>query len=175
MLPDWGLDFGRRIGVDPTMSLSELFEDCSRRAAEVFRRCGALHAMVWVTEDMAGAREAFDMPCAAPAEVDDATALAALCAEMRDDFSHGGTRAYAVAFVGPVTFVGVGCALLAQPPTVRRHVVVVEAHDGCASLIGTREIVPGDRRLGPLQRHERATGRFGGLVAAARETAARDV
>jgi hypothetical protein len=99
-------------------------------------------------------------------QVDDETALSALCAEMADDFAHDGIAAYAVAFTGQVTFTGVGLALLVQQPTTCRRCVVIEAHDDHASLVGTRDIVPGDRRLGPLQRHECATGRFGGLLAA---------
>jgi hypothetical protein len=57
-------------------------------------------------------RSRFETTCSAPDEIDDATALAALCAEMRADFARDGS-AYAVAFTGQVTFVGVGCALLA--------------------------------------------------------------
>jgi hypothetical protein len=109
----------------------------------------------------------FETGCSAPDEVDDATALAALCADMRADFAHDGVAAYAVAFIGQVTFVGVGCALLARPPVVRRPAVVVEAHDAHASLVATRDIIAGARPyLGVLQRAERAHGRFDGLLAA---------
>jgi hypothetical protein len=121
--------------------------------------------MVWLTQDASGATQALDTPCSAPAEVDDAAALKALVDEMRTDFARDRVAAYAVAFIGQVTFTGIGCAILARPLTVRRRVVVIEAHDAHASLVATREIEP-RMRLGPLQRHARASGRFGDLLAA---------
>jgi hypothetical protein len=145
------------------LSLAELQQRCSRLAGEAFRRDG-LRAMVWLTEDANGATQALDTPYSAPAEVDDATALKALVAEMRADFAHDRVTGYAVAFIGRGTFTGIGCAILARPPSVRRLVVVIEAHDGRDSLVATRDIEAG-MRLGPLQRHARATGRFGGLLA----------
>jgi hypothetical protein len=154
-------------------SLTELQERCSRLAGEAFRRDGELRAMVWLTEDADGATQALDTPCTAPAEVDDAAALKALVDEMRADFARDRITAYAVAFIGRVTFTAIGCAILVRPPSVRRRVVVIEAHDARSSLVGTRDIEPGVfPRLGPLQQHERATGRFGDLLAAVHETAA---
>jgi hypothetical protein len=157
------------------MSLTELQQRCSRLAAEAFRR-DELRAMVWLTQTADGALAEFDTPCWAPKDIGDSVALGALQEEMAADFARDRIVAYAVAFIGWVAFTGVGSALLAQPPTVRRRVVVVEAYDDRASVVATRDIVPGEwPRLGPLQRHARATGRFGGLLAAVHETAARDV
>jgi hypothetical protein len=150
-------------------SLSELLERCSRLAGEAFRRDGERRAYLWLTETMGGVQPWFDTPCWAPTEVSDAAALAALQAEMAVDFARDGVAAYAVAFVGWVTLTGIGCALLARPPTGRRRVVVVEAHDAHGSLVGTRDIEPGVwPRLGPLQRyaHAHARPRFSGLLAA---------
>jgi hypothetical protein len=156
--------------VHVSLSLTELQERCSRLAGEAFRRDGELRTMPWVTKNVDGALSEFDMPCSAPSDVSDAAALAALCAEQRADFAHDRIIRYALAFVGRVTFVGVGLAILAQPPSCVRRVVVVEAHDARASLVGTRDIVVGEwPRLGPLQRHQQATARFGGLLAARAE------
>jgi hypothetical protein len=147
-------------------SLIKLQARCSHRAGETFHRHGALRAMVWVTEDADGVSE-FETGCSAPADVSDAVALETLCDEMRADFRHDGVTAYAVAFVGPVTFIGIGLAILAHPPTERRRVVIVEAHNAHNSLVATREIIVGAwPRLGPLQRHTQATGRFRGLLTA---------
>jgi hypothetical protein len=143
-------------------SLSDLFERCSRLAGEAFAR-DRLRAPVWVTQDANGDLAAFDQPCdGAPSQVSDSVALEMLCDEMRTDFAYDRVTAYAVGFIGPVTFIGVGLAILAKPPSVVRRVAVVEAHDANASLIATREIL--GNRLGPLQRHAQARPRFGGLL-----------
>jgi hypothetical protein len=146
-------------------SLSELLERCSRRAGEAFHR-DLLRAMVWLAQNADGELEAFDQPCSAPHTISDRAVLEILCAEMRAEFAYDDVVTYAVAYVGTVTFTGVGCAILAKLPSVRRRVVVVEAYDARASVVATRDIVRGEwPRLGPLQKHERATPRFGGLLA----------
>jgi len=144
-------------------------ERCSQLADEGFRR-DRLRSMVWLTLGPDGGPDGlswFNTPCEAPARVNDAAVLKTLCDDQHADFVYDRVTAYAMAFVGNVTFVGTGLAILAKPPSVRRVVVVIEAHDGRDSIVGTREI--DGARLGPLQKHERATARFGGLLAARAE------
>jgi hypothetical protein len=84
---------------------------------------------------------------------------------MAADFARDGVVAYAVAYVGRVTFTCSGCAPLAEPPSGRRRVVVIEVHDGRSSRLAVRDIITGSRPcLGSLQMSERASGRFGELL-----------
>jgi hypothetical protein len=148
----------------------DLMHHCSHLADELFRRRGGdFRTMLWLTQCTDGTVEQFETSCEAPIEIDDATALAALRTEMAADFARDGVVAYAVAYVGRVTFIGVGCAVLARPPSVRRHAIVIEAHGAGAGHVAVRDIIAGVRpRLGALQRSARATGRFDGLLDCAR-------
>jgi hypothetical protein len=60
--------------------------------------------MLWVTEAKDGRRLMFETACEVErAEVSDAQALAALCAELRADFAADGVVRYAVAFPARAT------------------------------------------------------------------------
>jgi hypothetical protein len=147
------------------MRAEQLLQRCAWQADRHFRLHGDLRSVLWLTSYRDGQHEFSESMCCAPDDVDDATALDALRAEMAADFRREGVVGYAVAYSAKVTFIGVGLAILAHPPTVRRRAVTIEAHDAAESVIGICDIVAGDRpQLGALQRSVRATGRFGGLI-----------
>jgi hypothetical protein len=152
--------------------VEDLLRRCAYLADKLFRRQRDLRTMIWLAASADGKVSTFETSCIAPEEIDDDAALAALCAEMAADFAHDGVVGYAVAYSGQVTFVGAGCAPLAQPGSVRRRAIVIEAHDSVTnSRIAVCEIIAGTRpRLGAPQQGARASGRFHGLLA--REEAA---
>jgi hypothetical protein len=152
--------------------VEDLLRRASYLAAKIFRQQRDLRTMIWVTISTDGRFAQFETSCSAPDEIDDEAALAALRAELAADFARDGVVAYAVAYAAQVTFIGVGCAPLAQLGSVRRRAITIEAHAGAASRIAVCEIIAGTRpRLGAPQRSERASGRFHGLLAREEEAA----
>jgi hypothetical protein len=84
--------------------LSRLLHRASWQAEKLFKARGWLLTMVWVTEAKDGRRQMFETSCEAErAEISDAQALAALCAELRADFAAEGVVRYAVAFPASAT------------------------------------------------------------------------
>jgi hypothetical protein len=76
----------------------------------------------------------------ARAEVSDAQALAALCAELRVDFAAGGIVRYAVAFPASAT-ITLQPSILHRDSERRKHeVIALEAHAADAHLRAQRAI-----------------------------------
>jgi hypothetical protein len=84
--------------------VSRLLPRASWRAEKLFKARGWLRTMVWVTEAKDGRRQMFETACEVErAEVSDAQALAALCADLRADFAGDGVIRYGVAFPASAT------------------------------------------------------------------------
>jgi hypothetical protein len=146
--------------------VEDLLRRCAYLAAKFFRQQRDLRTMLWLAADADGTVTQFETVCSAPEHINDAAALAALRAEVAEDFARDRIVSYACAYSGQVTFIGAGCAPLAQPGSVRRRAIVIEAHDRTSSAVAVCDIIAGTRpRLGAPQRSERASGRFGGLLA----------
>jgi hypothetical protein len=129
----------------------------SWQAEKLFKARGYLRTMIWVTETKDGRRQMFETACeVAREEISDRQALAALCAELRDDFICDGVVRYGVAFPARASTL-LSSSILQLDVEHRRHeVVALEAHDADEHLRAHREIlrvngVPYLAALGPIK------------------------
>jgi hypothetical protein len=101
------------------------------------------------------------------AEVSDAQALAALCADLRADFAADGVVRYAVVFPASATITLQPSILHLDHERRKHEVVAIEAHDADVHLRAQRNIVQvgGVARLAALGPIELApVARFGSLI-----------
>jgi hypothetical protein len=145
----------------------DLLHRCAYLAAKTFQqRRGDFRTMLWLTQHTDGTVTRYETSCLAPADIDDATALAVLREEMAADFQRAGVIAYGVIYSGMVTFTIAGSAPLAQPGSTKRRAIVIESHTSSTSAIAVLEIIAGTPpRLGAPQRSALARGRFHDLLA----------
>src|SRR4051812_42169191 len=86
--------------------VSRLLHRVSWQAEKLFRARGWLRTMVWCTETKSGRRQMFETAGGVErGGISDDEALAALCADLRADFSAEGVVRYAVAFPASATTV----------------------------------------------------------------------
>jgi hypothetical protein len=108
-------------------------------AEKVFKARGWLRPLVWCAETKDGRRQVFETACEVKrGEISDDQALAALCAELREDFISAGVVRYGVAF--PARAATTLRASILHRDAERhdvREVVVVEAHDATTHCGGT--------------------------------------
>jgi hypothetical protein len=145
---------------DPQQRARDLLRALSWRVEKLFRQQGQLGAYIWLTEDMQGRRCWFETAASPPDGIDDATALAALRAEMRADFVDDQIKCYGVAFPAYATTVMRQSILHLTGQEVKHSVVCLEVHDAPADvhLVAQRDIIDG--RLGALAAIEEAQGCF---------------
>jgi hypothetical protein len=119
----------------------ELLHALSWRVEKMHRQRGHLRGYIWVAENEQGDRQWFETECEAdPRKVSDAEGLAALRAELREDFARDGVVRYAVAFPARATTVIRQSILHLAGEVVRQQVVCIEAHDGDVHLRAQCEV-----------------------------------
>ena len=136
-----------------------LLQSLSYQVEKTFRQRGRLRGYLWLTVNMQGHREWFETECLAdPRKIDDAVALVALRAELRDDFARDLIILYGVAFPAAATVIIRQSILHLNGEEAQQEVVCLEAHDGDVHLRAQREVHNG--RLTALAAIEEATGCF---------------
>jgi hypothetical protein len=120
----------------------QLLHQLSWHAEKLFRKRGRFHSVLWLTLDAAEKCQLHEPLCGdAPKEVSDEQLLAALAAELGEDFRGNNIGAFAIAYAAARVTVSrpVEQILLLQPVSVRVSVIVLGAHDDDTHLRAHRE------------------------------------
>lgn len=121
-----------------------LLHRASYHAEKLLTRRGNFNSVLWLTEHADGRREMRETWCDnAPTEASDADILMTLAAEMRAEFAGLGVARFAVAYLADrvTTSRPVEPTLLMAPATIRRPILIIEAHGRDEHWRAEREVI----------------------------------
>jgi hypothetical protein len=134
--------------------LLALLRQLNWRADKLLRQRGKFDTVIWLTLDARYRREWFEAKCrAAPSSVTDAELFDDLTADLKQDFAADGVTAFAIAYAANRVTQSkpIEQTFLLKPVTIRRPIIVIEAHSRTEHLRGERELLDtGLAALGPI-------------------------